>query len=157
MVSFEATRAWAAELHAGQVDKAGEPYIGHVERVVGHLVRLFPDPTEIEIHAAWLHDVIEDCGVIPQEIVERGYPLSVALIVGALSRPEGVSYNAWIDEIAEGGVESVIRIKLADLCDNTDPDRLAKLSPADRKRLSRKYGSAIHTLLRALPPTSDTA
>lgn len=37
-------------------------------------------------------------------------------------------------------------VKLADLADNTDPDRLATLSDADRARLTQKYGGAYAAL-----------
>jgi hypothetical protein len=36
----------ARQAHAVQVDRAGAPYIGHIERVVANLVRRWPAATE---------------------------------------------------------------------------------------------------------------
>jgi len=47
-------RMLALEAHAGQVDKAGHPYIGHVGRVAA-AVRGDDEAEAV----AWLHDVIE--------------------------------------------------------------------------------------------------
>ena len=33
----------ARRAHAGQLDKAGQPYVGHLERVVANLLRRWPD------------------------------------------------------------------------------------------------------------------
>lgn len=59
--------------HTGQFRKYAEPpipYIVHPMRVAG-LVTLYSDATEEEVAAAWLHDVVEDCGVTHQELVDR--------------------------------------------------------------------------------------
>ena len=47
-------RAIAEKAHADQVDKAGEPYIGHPAHVVASVEG---DKAKAE---AWLHDVVED-------------------------------------------------------------------------------------------------
>ncbi len=49
-------RTLATEAHAGQIDKAGQPYIGHVARVAAAVRG--DDDAEV---VAWLHDVAEDC------------------------------------------------------------------------------------------------
>lgn len=52
---------FAAHAHATQKRKYnGEPYITHPMRVAGQIA-LVPGVTEVEVAAAWLHDVIEDC------------------------------------------------------------------------------------------------
>lgn len=54
---------FADTAHAGQVRKYnGAPYILHPMRVAG-IVSLLDDATESMVAAAWLHDVVEDCGV----------------------------------------------------------------------------------------------
>jgi hypothetical protein len=57
---YRNTLALARRLHAGQADKGGQPYIEHVERVARILVERFPDATPEQVHAALLHDVLED-------------------------------------------------------------------------------------------------
>ena len=52
----ERAKDLAHRAHAGQVDKAGRPYIEHVARVAA---RVADDPEAEAV--AWLHDVLEDC------------------------------------------------------------------------------------------------
>lgn len=55
---IDQARQLAEQAHAGQTDKAGEPYMGHVIRVAASVL-----PQEsIYIAAALLHDVVEDSG-----------------------------------------------------------------------------------------------
>lgn len=150
---IEDAKAWATALHSGQADKAGEPYIEHPARVVGHLLRVFPDATDDEIQAAWLHDVMEDCGVSADEMLNRGYSPDVASIVSRLTKPRGISYPGWILSLASDGGSSAIRVKIADIMDNADPRRLRRLDEETRHRLVRKYHSALSILRRALTAT----
>ncbi|WP_264944272.1 HD domain-containing protein [Sphingomonas canadensis] len=149
--TLEETAALAATLHAGQTDKAGEPYIGHLARVSRHLLRLFPGASEAERHAAWLHDSIEDTGTTAETLTAFGYPPEVIAIVEALTKPGGgVTYPEWIEALAASGFASAMRVKLADLSDNSDPERLARLSCDRRDALERKYLPAIARLRHAL-------
>jgi len=54
---LERAREIASRMHAGQVDKLGEPYVGHCERVAARL-----DNDEAKV-VALLHDVLEDTGM----------------------------------------------------------------------------------------------
>lgn len=152
MPSLNETIAWATSLHADQVDKAGAPYIGHVERVAGHLSRLFPDATADERHAAWLHDVIEDCSVQPQDLRDRGYSERVIETVLAVTKPPGSHqpYAERIAALAASGNRAAIRVKIADLTDNSDPERLSLLPAETRTRLDDRYTAALAVLRRAL-------
>ena len=54
----------AARAHAGQLDKAGAPYIEHPGRVAVHVTRhALPEDEEAAQAVAWLHDVVEDTPV----------------------------------------------------------------------------------------------
>src|ERR1051326_3266578 len=67
--TLEDAIALAVRLHKGQVDKAGEPYILHVLRVM-------MDPileTKEEKKVGALHDTKEDCGVTDEDLREWGY------------------------------------------------------------------------------------
>jgi (p)ppGpp synthase/HD superfamily hydrolase len=76
MSSLEAKAArLATRAHAGQVDQAGQPYIGHPERVAARLT------TEEAKVVAWLHDVIEDGGLGIGDLVAAGIPSHVATAV----------------------------------------------------------------------------
>ena len=81
------TRDWAKVLHAAQTDKLGKPYIGHIDRVVANLERSFADVTDEQIHAAYLHDAMEDCGVTRNILFERGYSERVAQVIELVTKP----------------------------------------------------------------------
>ena len=146
MMKCKEAIAYATKLHAGQVDKAGRPYIEHPLRVVG----LLPgDATEDEKIAAVLHDVIEDCGVTAGELIDAGVPTASVRIVEALTRRSGEPYEAFIDRIAAAG-DSEVKVKVADIEDNRSPERLAMLDAATAQRLVEKYAKARATLQAAL-------
>nr|BBX76220.1 hypothetical protein MFLOJ_00070 [Mycobacterium florentinum] len=74
--------AIAAAAHAGQVDKAGMPYIGHVRRVASYV-----DPANTDaVVAALLHDVIEDTGLTAADLAERGIPQAAIDAIELLTR-----------------------------------------------------------------------
>ena len=58
----EQARKLAESVHRTAVDKAGEPYIHHPERVAGRL-----DAPEEKV-VGWLHDVVEDSAVTVDQI-----------------------------------------------------------------------------------------
>ncbi|WP_420326081.1 HD domain-containing protein [Mameliella sp.] len=150
--SLEESAAWAGHWHAAQRDKAGQPYVGHLVRVSRHLVRLFPDASAVERHAAWLHDLLEDTEVTAAELAARGYAPEVIATVQAVTKspdPE-LTYAQRIDHLARAGTVSAIRVKLADLSDNSDPDRLAQLPKDKAASLGARYRAAKQRLFEEL-------
>lgn len=135
-------KAIATLAHLGQVDKAGEPYIGHPERVIGFL----NNPTNTEIAAAWLHDVLEDTAWTADDLKAAGVSWDVLHIVVALTRFPDVSQEDYYAGIRDS--YSARRVKLADIADNTTPERLAKLDDKTIVRLIKKYAHAREVLLR---------
>jgi (p)ppGpp synthase/HD superfamily hydrolase len=129
----------AYRAHAGQVDKAGRPYIEHVARVAAAVSN---DPEAEAV--AWLHDVPEDC---PRHIHEvEWFPSKVKIGVILLMR---VAHGAVADRRyyeAIKGNPLAIRVKLADIADNSDEARLALLDPKTADRLRRKYRRALEML-----------
>lgn len=127
----------ALKLHDGQKDKAGEPYIGHLVRT---FLRLPPDASELEQKAALLHDALEDGGPAVIEAFEAAFmdgKLSQAIVT--LTRGNGESYDEYVMRVARS---PYWRVKVADIEDNSDPKRLAKLDPAVAARLKVKYDLA---------------
>jgi hypothetical protein len=97
-----------------------------------------------EMMAAVLHDVVEDTSVTLDELRRRGFPRAVVAAVDALSRRPDEPYLTFIDR---AGSHRISRpVKLADLRDNLDPGRLARFSPAQQKRLVKKYSDALRRL-----------
>lgn len=100
----------------------GEPYINHPAAVV-ELVRSIPH-TEAMLCAAWLHDVVEDCGIGLDEI-ERVFGFDVAALVEQLtdvskhSDGKRAIRKAIDREHTAKASPEAKTIKLADLIDNT--------------------------------------
>ena len=132
----EDARAIATAAHAGQVDKAGRPYVGHVERVAAAMARHGAEATM----AAWLHDVVEDTGTTMADLRQAGVPPEVLSAVDALTKRPGEDY---LDAVRRAAGHPVARlVKVADNADNSDERRLAQLDPEEAARLRRKYEQA---------------
>ena len=66
---IEKAYEFAKEKHEGQFRRSGEPYFVHVLNVAYILAKLKCGPTTI--CAGLLHDVIEDCGVTKEQVIEE--------------------------------------------------------------------------------------
>lgn len=124
---IDAARALAEEAHRNQVRKyTGEPYIVHPARVAAMLPVLCPTATAEMAAAAWLHDVVEDCGVDRVEIFNKFGPL-VQVLVDDLTKPNTV-------HTVSGQI-----IKACDLIDNLG--NIAEVAPpAEALAYLRKKG-----------------
>ena len=137
-------RRIATAAHRGQVDKAGAPYIGHPPRVAGHAAAAGGDHRVVA--AAWLHDVVEDTVVTPDDLRAAGIPDDVVAAVLAVSKRPGESLEDYVARVRADPL--AVAVKTADLADNTDPARLARLDEATRLRLTEKY-ARVRELLAA--------
>lgn len=138
--------------HDGQVDKSGVPYFNHPVRV---MLRLGPDASAAEHHAALLHDVIEDCGVTREILLDLGYDEEVIEMVELVSRlDKSISYRQFIYRIIGSGNVGAMRIKLADLYDNSSEVRRELLPPDVRAEVDQmvttRYKPAISMLLQCM-------
>lgn len=122
----------AVDRHAGQVDKAGQPYILHVLRV------MLAMDNETDMIVAALHDTVEDTG-LELITIQRHYGNEIAGAVDALTRRPGETYSEFVARC--GGNPIAIRVKLADLADNMRLDRLETVTEDDRARVA-KYEKA---------------
>lgn len=83
-----AAAEFAREAHRGQYRKyADEPYHLHTARVAEAVAGAGLD--EAAVAAAWLHDVVEDCGVTLPELEAR-FGARVARLVDLASEPPAV-------------------------------------------------------------------
>ena len=135
-------RDLAHRAHAGQVDKAGRPYIEHVARVAAAV----SDDPEAEA-VAWLHDVLEDCDAQSGMEIHTKFPASIRYAVALLTRCDDVHCDIYYDGIKCSPL--ALRVKLADIADNADETRLALLPPDVADRLRKKYSRARAALLEA--------
>lgn len=138
---ISASAAICERAHAGQFDKEGRPYVEHVRRVASYVD---PDRSASVHAAALLHDVLEDSSLTVADLANEGIPPDVLEIVLLLTRRRDVADANYYRRI-RAHVDA-LEVKLADLADNTDPGRLAQLGPADRARLTQKYGAAYAAL-----------
>ncbi|MDQ3105174.1 MAG: HD domain-containing protein [Actinomycetota bacterium] len=130
----------AEQAHAGQTDKAGEPYIEHPRRVAAAVAHL---GWEAEA-AAVLHDVIEDSDHTADSLVAATIPRNVATVVALLTRRRAVAPADYYAAIRRDPV--ALAVKLADVADNADPARLSRLDGSTQDRLRSKYAAAVAAL-----------
>lgn len=127
MSTLERAIEIAATAHAGQVDKAGQPYILHPLRV---MLRV---SAEHERMAAVLHDVVEDTAVTLEQLRAEDFPPSVLSAIEALTKRPGESR---FEAAARAAVDPIARVvKLADNAENMDLSRIAKPTEKDFARL----------------------
>jgi (p)ppGpp synthase/HD superfamily hydrolase len=137
-------KEFAAKVHFGQLRKyTGAMYITHPE-AVAELVRSVPH-TEEMLAAAWLHDVVEDCGVSHEKLVSEfgWYTAGIVAWLTDVSKPADgnrkLRKKRDLDNIAKAPREAKT-IKLADIIDNTgsivkyDPE-FAKVYIPEKKAL----------------------
>lgn len=136
MSTLERAIAIAAEAHAGQVDKAGAPYILHPLRV------MMAVSGNNERVVAVLHDVLEDCPEwTPDRLRSEGFGQHIMEALDRLTRRKGESYEDFIAR-CKGPLSQ--RVKMADLQDNLDPLRMAKLAPNPER--NARYEAALYAL-----------
>lgn len=132
----------ARRAHASQIDKAGQPYIGHVARVAA---RVQGDADAEAV--AWLHDVVEDCPAFSAEVAT--FPAHIRAAVACLTRRKDLSAEDYYAAIRANPL--ALKVKLADIADNSDPARLRYLPAEVQQRLADKYAHALLALGAALP------
>lgn len=77
----------AREAHHGQLRKyRPRPYIEHPARVAASAM-LIENVTADEVAAAWLHDVIEDCGYTAERLLAEGMTETTVQLVLELTNP----------------------------------------------------------------------
>lgn len=131
----------ARAAHAGQTDKAGQPYILHPLRVMDAC------PGEAQRIVAVLHDVVEDSDWTLDSLRAEGLPDDLAIALDAVTRREGEDYLDFVRRAGRNGIARAV--KIADLRDNLDMTRIASPGEADRRRMAR-YRQALE-ILGALP------
>ena len=143
LVSLAASaEAIARILHRGQADRSGDNYINHPRRVAS---RFDPESEPVEYAAAWLHDTVEDCDILLEDLLDAGIPDRVVDVVHLLTRRPGIPEDDYYRAIRRD--PAALRVKLADIDDNTEPSRTALLDTATRERLATKYAHAREMLL----------
>lgn len=136
--NFEFALQFAVDAHKGQLDKGWTPYIQHILGVWSR-TRFYDMKTQI---GALLHDTVEDTTVTLDQI-RYAFGDDIADIVEILTHKKGQPYDEYIESIASSGNIAAIRVKMADLEDNSSDIRLQRL-PEDKaeyfaRRAREKY------------------
>ena len=126
----EAALEIAKKAHAGQVDKAGKPYIDHPMRVAERV----KDDHDCFV-LALIHDVMEDSNITAEELIESGIRAEIVEKAKILTHDKDIPYLEYVNQIKADPVAT--RVKLADLKDNMDISRISSPIPADYERLER--------------------
>jgi (p)ppGpp synthase/HD superfamily hydrolase len=138
----------AFEAHKDQRDKNGEPYVGHVFRVMSM------GRTEEEKICGALHDVVEDTGWTFDDLRKEGFSKIIVEALVCLTKiSDDEDYGEFIDRIAKNRL--AINVKLNDLADNMDIRRLKVVGERDITRLN-KYLLAYRKLMQVSTENSDT-
>lgn len=131
----------AGEVHAGQIDKAGRPYILHPLRL------MLKFTAEEEMITAVLHDVIEDSLWTIDDLLNSGFSQQVVNAVACLTKRENELYEAFIERVSTN--ELAVKVKIEDIKDNLDLSRLDSIMPKDLDRVVR-YHEALKKLEKVL-------
>jgi GTP pyrophosphokinase len=81
---------FAKETHAHQKRFSGEPYFNHLFATALGLAELGLDATTVS--AGLLHDTVEDCGVLPEDI-EKKFGAEVRFLVEGVTKLGGLKYR----------------------------------------------------------------
>ena len=121
--------------HRGQTRDGGEDYIIHPLRVATHFVVFATQPTEEQICAAILHDVLEDDPQMSIDQLSKAFGPDVAEAVRLLSR-KTPSSEMSIDAYREGLMKAPNYVQVIKLCDRLD-NVLSLYSCPDPGKVSR--------------------
>ncbi len=142
--------ALARKAHAGQVDKAGQPYFLHVETVsqrVGEIIQGWLNPPlEFLLKArivGYLHDIVEDTDITIEALWAYKVPTDCIVAIEKLTKSKDGPYQEYLHRIKRYKLAAVV--KVADMTHNSDLSRLAKVTEEDRIR-QKKYLDAIEYL-----------
>ena len=125
MSELESAIRVAVAAHAGQADKTGGPYITHPLRL---MAMVDGDAAKC---AAVLHDVVEDTAVTLDDLRREGFSEDVLSAVECLTHIKSQPYVDYVIRCRDHPIAR--QVKLADLTDNSRPDR-SLLRPASIRR-----------------------
>lgn len=122
------------KLFKDKMDKGGKPYIGHLIRVAENVKPQFA-------RIAFCHDVIEDCDVDEKWLMNPDFGLTEYEIeaIRTLTRPKGMTYSDYILNIMNTEDLGIMYVKMADLLDNMNLNRLRDMSKEDIDRVTDRY------------------
>ena len=134
---------FAYRLHEGQSRKSGEPYIAHPIAVASLLRDLGGDSAMIA--AGFLHDVVEDTAITPEEI-EQHFNLQVRQLVEGVTKLSKFNFSSKTERQAENfrrmfmAMAHDIRVIVVKLA-----DRLHNMRTLEHLKLEKQQRIALET------------
>ncbi len=128
----------ASEVFEDKTDKSNKPYILHCLRVMQSVDQSDEELMQIAI----LHDVIEDTNYTINDLKEIGFSQRVLVALNLLTHESNVHYDDYIKSISNN--IDAIKVKLADLKDNSDITRLKGLRKKDFDRMEKYHKAFIY-------------
>lgn len=141
----------ARHAHSGQVDKRSQPYVEHLEVVAAQVQG--DDAKAV----AWLHDIIEDTPVGPQDLRSMAFPEHIVEAVLLLTHTHESSRVEYLTRIrdADGYAGELARtVKRADLRHNMSAER--RLPGKEGERMHKRYIEDLALLDSQDPEKGDT-
>jgi len=115
-------KAIAETAHEGQLYDGGPYFINHVEKVAARARASLAFCPMLEA-VCYLHDVIEDTSVTPQDLIEARMPILVVTAVVEMTHEPDVSYMEYLWEFKS---ELGILCKFLDMTENLSNNPSAK-------------------------------
>lgn len=137
MSNLEKAIQIATAAHEGQTDKGGKPYILHPLRVMMQM------DSEAAMIVAVLHDVIEDSEYTFDNLEAFGFSNEIITAVKYLTKQKREPYETYLQQIKSNPLAR--QVKLADLKDNMNLQRLQNITSKDVER-QEKYAKAVQIL-----------
>lgn len=133
----------ANQAHAGQLDKAGKPYISHPLTVMSQM-----NTPESKIVAV-LHDAIEDSDLTIADLVRQGFPEFITEAIAAITKRDGEPYEDYILRVKSNAIAR--KVKIADVTHNMNISRIANPTEKDFQRLEKyKKFSGVTTRVKPM-------
>ncbi|WP_210422566.1 hypothetical protein [Cryobacterium sp. BB307] len=128
----------ARAAHAGQRDMLGVAYICHPLAVMGRLETL--DEKIVGV----LHDVVEDTPVTLDYLRTLGFEPHIVAAVDAITKRTDETLEESLARVRANPL--ALRVKLADISHNAEPDRQKRLTAEQREQLDAKYRKSAELL-----------
>jgi len=134
--------------HAGQRDKCGEDYMGHLYRVASSAQ--YVSSKHDAYIVGLLHDIVEDTEVSMDDIHKR-FENRIAEAVEAITHKPNEPYAQYMKRVEHNRLATIV--KMADLLDNMNPKRCVRIkSERDFIRVAEvllpRYAKAYRRLAR---------
>lgn len=136
----------AVEAHRGQIDKAGKIYILHPIRV------MLRGRNETEMTIGILHDTVEDTPVTLDMLRLEGFSDEILAAISCITKKKGENYGDFINRVLTNPLAT--QIKLYDMEDNLNRDRIPFPTPKDEARFA-KYEKYHKVILKQLKKYHD--